>query len=431
MISLLFPSFLFSKTQPGSFEDVNKLLKSAADLRKQKKWSEAQAKYKQIIEQYPNEIRAYDGMRKALLSDKKKEWEVILMFRAALALNPDSSDLQRRLYKEYMNASLGNKKIKKLIAFDGRLLSEVKSKFEGLTDINARSNNRDKQYSKICKLVELNADTVHPHKNLALKAYNKKQYQSFKKRFDALSSDQLEIELKELLAKPDSPDRKQHIRELYKVSVTTLKKEKKGPEAFNKALTYYNTIDKKDPLFLGYIRQLGRYQKQFDTLITVETQNHALKNSFWSAISLFDIYFLKSKEQNTSFSPTLDSLLVSMAKEVDDFNMELEVNLRKIRLNIYKNNLPEAKAQILVQCKNMRGLSNSHIIDKMNVVIAEFYHKSGDKDGKNRIVKIAMQPRSFADGEDDLVKLLALINMNRNYDKPVHIQNLNLQISKI
>ncbi|UHO38672.1 hypothetical protein H5J24_00230 [Chryseobacterium capnotolerans] len=237
--------------------------------------------------------------------------------------------------------------------------------------------------------------------------------------------------MKELLAKPDSPDRKQHIRELYKVSVTTLKKEKKGPEAFNKALTYYNTIDKKDPLFLGYIRQLGRYQKQFDTLITVETQNHALKNSFWSAISLFDIYFLKSKEQNTSFSPTLDSLLVSMAKEVDDFNMELEVNLRKIRLNIYKNNLPEAKAQILVQCKNMRGLSNSHIIDKMNVVIAEFYHKSGDKDGKNRIVKIAMQPRSFADGEDDLVKLLALINMNRNYDKPVHIQNLNLQISKI
>ncbi|UHO38671.1 hypothetical protein H5J24_00225 [Chryseobacterium capnotolerans] len=181
MISLLFPSFLFSKTQPGSFEDVNKLLKLAADLRKQKKWSEAQAKYKQIIEQYPNEIRAYDGMRKALLSDKKKEWEVILMFRAALALNPDSSDLQRRLYKEYMNASLGNKKIKKLIAFDGRLLSEVKSKFEGLTDINARSNNRDKQYSKICKLVELNADTVHPHKNLALKAYNKKQYQSFKK----------------------------------------------------------------------------------------------------------------------------------------------------------------------------------------------------------------------------------------------------------
>lgn len=116
---------------------------------------------------------------------------------------------------------------------------------------------------------------------------------------------------------------------------------------------------------------------------------------------------------------------------MDDFNMELEVNLRKIRLNIYKNNLPEAKAQILAQCKNMRGLSNSHIIDKMNVVIAEFYHKSGDNDGKNRIVKIAMQPRSFTDGEDDLVKLLALINMNRNYDKPVHIQNLNLQISKI
>lgn len=431
IISLLFPSFLFSKTKSGSFEDVNKLLKSAADLRRQKKWGEAQNKYKQIIQQYPNEIRAYDGMRKTLLSEKKKEWEVILMFRAALALNPDNSDLQRRLYKEYMNASLGNKKIKKLIAFDGRLLSDVKTKFEGLTDLNARSKNTDKQYSKICKLVELNADSVHPHKNTALKAYNKKQYQSYKSRFDALSSDQLEIELKGLLAKPDSPDRKQHIRELYKVSVNTLKKEKKGPEALNKALNYYNTIDKKDPLFLGYIRQLGRYQRQFDTLITVETQNHALKNSFWSAVSLFDIHFLKSKEQNAPFSSTLDPLLVSMAKEVNDYNMDLEVNLRKIRLNIYKNNLAEAKTQILTQCKNMRGLSNAHIIDKMNVVIAEFYHKSGDNDGKKRIVKIAMQPRSFTDGEDDLVKLLALINMNRSYDKPVHIQNLNLQISKI
>lgn len=431
LASLLFPNFLFSKSLLKTSSDVKQLLKSAADHRKQKKLVEAQNIYRQIIAQYPNEIRAYDGLRKTLLSEKNKEWEVILMFRNALALNPESIELQRRLYREYINASLGNKKVKKLIAFNGNLLSDVKQKYEGFIDSNARSINTDKQYSKICKLVELNADSVHPHKNTALKAYNKKQYQSFKSRFDALSSDQLEIELKELLAKPDSPDRKQHIRELYKVSVTTLKKEKKGPEAFNKALTYYNTIDKKDPLFLGYIRQLGRYQRQFDTLITVETQNHALKNSFWSAISLFDIHFLKSKEQNAPFSSTLDPLLASMAKEVNDYNMDLEVNLRKIRLNIYKNNLAEAKAQIITQCKNMRGLSNAHIIDKMNVVIAEFYHKSGDNDSKKRIVKIAMQPRSFTDGEDELVKLLALINMNRNYDKPVHIQNLNLQISKI
>ncbi len=38
-------------------------------------------------------------MRKTLLSQKNKEWEVILMFRAAVALKPENIDLKKDFTK--------------------------------------------------------------------------------------------------------------------------------------------------------------------------------------------------------------------------------------------------------------------------------------------------------------------------------------------
>ncbi len=57
-----------------------------------------------------------------------------------------------------MNASLGNRKIKNLIAFNGNLLAEVKEKYEGFSNINARGK---KMISNIQKSVKwLNAAQI-------------------------------------------------------------------------------------------------------------------------------------------------------------------------------------------------------------------------------------------------------------------------------
>lgn len=241
-------------------EDVNALLKSASDFKKKQKFEEAKKIYQKIILQFPNEIRAYDGMRKVLLSQKNKEWEVILMFKAALLIAPDNIELQQRLNKEYVNAATGNKKIVKLIGFNGRLLTDIKKQYESPTQRRSRNANMQEQYSKVCRLVEWDADIGSLHKNAKFKAYKKEQYQKQKHRFDHLTTDELNTELNTLLAKPFSKDREQHIRQLYNLSFKKMRKEK-NPEALNKALTYYNTVDKKDPLFLKYIRDLARHQK--------------------------------------------------------------------------------------------------------------------------------------------------------------------------
>lgn len=431
IFSLLFPSALFSKNKSEYIysTDVNTLLKSASDFRKQKQYSNAKQVYQQIITQYPNEIRAYDGMRKVLLA-QKKTWEVILLFKAALVLNPNNTEIKQRLYREYLNASLGNKKIKTLINFNGRLLQEVKQKYENFVQNNPNNKNIQKQYAKITKLLEWNADTQNPNQNTALKNYNKQQYKSFKNRFDLLTPMQLETRLNALLSKPYSKDRTQHIRELYKLCFKKLRKEKNNVEALNKAVTYYNTIDKKDPLFLKYIRDLSKLQKKYDLLITVETQNHALKNNFWSALALIDAYIKKAEHQHTSVSSNVSSLISFLETQIDAPNMKFEVSTRKIKLDILSNQLNAAKDKILSQCKNMYGISNTHSIDRMNVLIARYYAKNGNPDGKSKVLNIAVNPQSYLDNSDILIQAIALMNKNRDFTKTVHIQNLQKLISQ-
>ncbi|WP_435522766.1 hypothetical protein [Chryseobacterium indoltheticum] len=202
------------------------------------------------------------------------------MFRAALLLNPNNIELKQRLYKEYFNACLGNKKIKTLINFNGRLLADVKQKYESFVQSHPNNKNLQKQHAKVCRLLDCNADNQNPLHNTVLKNYTKEQYKNFKNRFATLTSAEVEAKLNDLLVKPYSKDRKQHIRELYKISFQKLRKDKNNTEALAKALAYHNNVENNDPLFLKYIRDLSRYEKKFDTLITIETQNHTLKIIF-------------------------------------------------------------------------------------------------------------------------------------------------------
>ncbi|MDN3691040.1 tetratricopeptide repeat protein [Chryseobacterium tructae] len=427
---LLFPSYLFSEVTTKNFlpEDVNTLLKSASDLRKQKRFDDAKKVYQKIILQYPNEIRGYDGMRKTLLSQNNKEWEVILMFKAALVLAPDNIELQQRLNKEYLNAATGNKKLLQLIGFKGRLLVDIKNQYESPTQRSYRNANVGEQYSKICRLVEWEADIKSPHKSPKFKAYKKEQYQKYKHRFDQLTTDELNTELNALLAKPSSEDRVHHIRQLYNLSFKKMRKEK-NPEALNKALNYYNTIDKKDPLFLKYIRDLARSQKKYDVLIQVETQNNTLKKTFWSALSLLDVHIRKAEHQKSMIPSETAALMKFLEENIDAPNKRFEVNTRKIKLNILGNQLDVAKDQLLNQCKAMYGTFNTHMIDRVNVLIAKYYSKKGDSEGKKRILNIVVDPGQYIDNADPLIKSIALMNRKR-VSKGASNQNLQKLISQ-
>lgn len=83
--SSLIPNYFFSNSKNSILSfNANALLKQAADLRKAKKYNQAKNLYQQIINQFPNEIRAYDGLRKVMLAKGKQEFEVIKMFRKGI-----------------------------------------------------------------------------------------------------------------------------------------------------------------------------------------------------------------------------------------------------------------------------------------------------------------------------------------------------------
>ncbi|MGG5209256.1 tetratricopeptide repeat protein [Chryseobacterium sp. MIQD13] len=431
-VSLLFPTYLFSKDKsiPVS-ADVNTLLKNAKDLRSKGKNNEAKQIYQQIILQYPNDIRGYDGMRKAILSQKKKEWEVILMFKAALALNPDSAELKQRLYKEYLNAALGNKRIKNTINFNGRLLADVKQKYENLAQNQPGNKSLNKQYSKICRLLDYNADSQKANKNSALKKYRKTSLKNYKKRFDTITTAQLETKLASLEAKPKSNDRKQHIREINHLIVKRYRKDKNNTAALNRALSYYNNFDKADPLFLKYIRDLAKLQKNHSVLISVETQNHASKKSFWSALALLDAYIRKAEQTSTSVPADASQTILFLEANAFTPQMIFEVTTRKIKMDLLAGRNENAKNRILEQCQNMFGIVNPHYIDRINVLTAVYYKKTNNAGGAKKIVDIAIHPDSFVQDTDPIIKSLAHMNLKRSMSKPIHIQNLNKLLQKI
>ncbi|WP_435522767.1 hypothetical protein [Chryseobacterium indoltheticum] len=79
----------------------------------------------------------------------------------------------------------------------------------------------------------------------------------------------------------------------------------------------------------------------------------------------------------------------------------------------------------------MFRVSNTHAIDRMNLLIAQYYAKSGNSSGKSSVLNIAINPTSYIDNSDTLIQSLALINQNRDYTKTIHIQNLQKLINKL
>lgn len=431
ILSTLIPNFLFSNTISNSNPDAIALLKKARRYRKQAKLNLAKTTYEQVLAIDPSEVRAYNGIRKILLNKKNKEFEVIQLYQQALTHIPNNLRIKRSLYNEYSKAALGNRKVLQQINIPGRMLLHVKSKYEEMISAYPEKKNLQKQLEKIEKYIDLNVDTQNPHNNLPLKAYRKQQKKNHKKRFDGLPAQRTTIMLNELEAKPFSDDRKHHIREMSKVNIKALRTEKKYSEALDMSEKFLNTKNASDPHFIKQFRDLAKQLNQYDKLLVFETKNHTSKNTFWSAVSLFDAYYKIAESQNLPASAIMDSLILFMAEKTNDPHQQFELNTRKVKIELLKNNLSQAKEKISILCEEMKGISATHSIDRMNMIIAEYYKKIGDNDAIKSIISIAVNPKSFSEHSDEMKKLIALMNMNRSYENPVHIQNLQRKLASL
>lgn len=431
ILSTLTPGFLFSNVIYKSNPDTIALLIKARRYRKQRKLNLAKTTYEQVLAIDPTEVRAYNGIRKILLNKKNKEFEVIQLYRQALTHLPNNLRIKRSLHNEYFKAALGNKKVLQQINIPGRMLIHVKERYEEMIVAYPEKKNLQKQLEKIEKYIQLNVDTENPHNNRSLKAYRKQQRKNHKKRFDELPAQMTTLMLAELVAKPISDDREMHIREMAKVNIKALRTEKRYSEALLAAENFLNTKNASDPHFIKQFRDLAKQLNQYDKLIMFESQNHQLKNTYWSAVSLFDAHNRKADNQSQSAPLIMDSLVVFMTEKLNDPNQLFELNTRKIKLDLLKNNFPQAREKIVIQCKEMMGISATHYIDRMNVIIANYYRKIQDDESRNAIVSIAMNPRFYFESDDEMKKSIAIMNMRRSYDNPIHIQNLQKKLASL
>ncbi|MEN2436557.1 hypothetical protein AAH994_14165 [Weeksellaceae bacterium A-14] len=411
--------------------DTFSLLKKARKYRKHNKLNLAKRAYEQVLDIDATEIRAYNGIRKILLNKKNKEYEVIQLYQKALVYFPDNIKIKQRLYNEYFKAAIGNKKVLLQINIPGRMLLYVKSKYEEMIAESPEKKNIQRQLEKIEKYIHLNVDIGNPHNNFPLKAYRKQQKKNHKKRFDGLPAQRTGLMLAALEAKPVSNDRARHIREMAKVNIKALRTEKRYSEAFDASEVFLNSRNSTDPLFIKQFRDLAKHLQQYDRLLSFETKNHASKNTFWSACSLFDAYLKKAKYDNSGLNPKTTSLIQFLEDNCSSPDQIFELNTRKIKLLIINNDLQSAYDAILSQCNDMIGISNSHLIDRMNVIIGEYYKKLGNTDKLKSLLDIAVHPNLYLRDENELTKQIALLNSGRSYDKPIHIQNLQRKINSL
>lgn len=69
--------------------DIPRKLKEASILRKKGKWKSAKKIYTQILLAKPSEIRAYDGLKRIILSlDNNNLTDVLQLYLSGLKLNP-------------------------------------------------------------------------------------------------------------------------------------------------------------------------------------------------------------------------------------------------------------------------------------------------------------------------------------------------------
>lgn len=431
-LSTFFPNFLFSSTiNLDNLDDLNILLKQAADYRRAGKYYKARTIYDQIISTIPQEIRAYDGIRKIMLAKGKQEFEVIKIYKNALQLNPENIRIKERLFKEYFKAAIGNKRVSSTVNLGKRTLLDVKEKYENFLLNHPNKKNVAKQLERINRMIDSNIDTnLDARKNNKLKLFKKQQRILYKSRFDLLTTEKVNEKLTKLLSKPNSKDRKRHIRELNILYIKRLRKEKSYTLALEKSVGFYQ-LDKTDSLPLKMIRDLAKYTKNHDLLINVERENHSLKNNFWSACALFDSLTRKHEHQNTALHTEAETLLSFLINQINEPTHTFEAMTRKAKLLIIRDDLEKARVILLELIKSKWGISTSHVIDRVNVLVVKYYKKSNDIENMNKVLGIAMNPNSFKDETDDLLNGVVKLNINRSHAKSIHIENLQKIVNKL
>ncbi len=409
---------------------LDERLKIAADKRKQGYINKAINKFTKIVEDYPDVIRAYDGLRKSLLQKKYKELKVLQLYETGLINNPGNKDFKERLAKEYMRLILGNKKFTDQYNSSENILVKAKGFFKELKNEYPERPEYLELFKKAKRKINQQADILDARSNFEIKAYKKDQRIKFKKRFKDKTDTEIESKLNLLLSKPQTETRKTHIKELYRILIKRNKTNQNWQQTFLYAMALFN-FDKTDPLSLKKAKRFSVKTNNFNELVNICQENHNIQNTFWSKLSLFDAQLKRYSKTGVGNLALMSQLLSELNNEISEPHQIIEIHERTIRLAYKQQNLTIANQNLLSLGELLVATENAHLAIRYTVLVARYFNKKNEYANGIKSIKVVLGESEVADTSNELLLMVADVNQEVTIEKVTHINRLNKVLEKL
>jgi len=446
VLGLAFTSTILGKSvsqfTPTTIEEtILQKLKRASDLRKSTignpspmnrgaitnpSLDQARSIYNEVIVMDPNEVRAYDGIRKILLQDKYQEMEVFQLYQNQNLQNPIFTE---RIAKEYRRIALGNKKLVTELNNPQDLLTLSKELFNQAKIALPLNQQLDPQIQKTERKIDQEASTLDARDNPKLKAEKKANRLEHKNRFQKKETSDLKYLLDSLLVKAENKDRKVRIREIHKFYINRLNETRYIDEAVAEIYKLYQ-YDKTDSHTLKLARKICNKQARYTVLEKIERENDDRKNNFWSKIALFDVLLRKYKK-DASGDRTELSIILSKASDLkQSYSQNFEVNTRNVKLALALNNLSETAIHLNTLADSIVGITSAHAIDRFNFLCFNYYKKLNDTPKAVMTLNIALRQNGLP-LSDSLLQKIEAVNKTKVVEKQIHNVRLNYLLNQL
>lgn len=420
-----------------NISDVPGKLKEASLLRKKRKWKAAKKIYEQIITVQPDEIRAYDGLKKIILSlDKNNLSEILNVYLSELNINPNNVSFYERLACFYSSIAQGNKKLSHEISSPPELLNTAINYLEKAKKLDPNNPAVYAIYKKLLERKDLKMDLIDSRDNKDLKQLRKNNAEVNKKAVLKMNPVELEKNITTLVAKENSSrktfrmtpfnatlsNRTKQTSKLYVASIHQLKKEGNINEAIKKSQELYNFTNGSDNA-LSIVKKLCYQFNKPEELLSILRNNHLKKDTFWSGIALIDGLIFQFNNQQISTLAEAKNLLNTLTSKRKLPIHIFEWEYRNVLLSIYSKEI-EAYTKLMNFGNSLIGISSAHTINRYTTLCVIYFTSLNQKENALQIIDIALQSNSTKIIPNSIYEKVKLVNRNKNMAKEIHQKQL-------
>ncbi len=417
--------------------EVSKKLKEAADLRKNDNWNSAERIYQEIISQKPDEIRAYDGLKKVILRNSPNDMQKVLeMYLSGLNKNPQNALFNQRVATCYASIAQGNKKVAQQLGGTSQLLQKALNHSKKAGELSAKNIPIAVQYKKLQKRKQFRSDSTDARDNKEFRQYRKENGKQYRRLFTGRDKTKIEANLEKLKLRENArrnlltsangkemtSKRSKQISKLYVASIKDLKKNQNIPQAIKKSKELYQFSGGSTNSLFMVKKFCYEYNKPEEAESILRT-NHQKQNTFWSGIGLFDVLVARYKNRQISDLSEARNILSEASQKAKGPMQNFELHIRELIVNIHTKD-PKTYDNLMKLADSLAGISSTHTIDRFNSLCVLYFTSLNQKDNALKVLDAALKINPQQRESSPIFEKLALVNMNRDDSKPIHRQQL-------